>query len=443
MKFDLRFWLLGGFCVLSSQISAQREIAGGGTMRQGRPVVAPPTPDILIVVLDDVGFLDAFNAYGSTTVRAGLPTLASCANRGRVFLNAYAAPTCAPSRRALHFGIEWTTNTGPSCAAPDPFTPLFAEKSIPERLPGYAAGLWGKWHLGGARARNASWEHAPALQGFDFEAAWTSANLNACGGNGYTHWQRVEGSHSFIETAYEPDVLRDSFVTNWPLGRSPKLAIARSSLAHVPFHWPGGGSPLDDPPAQFQAMLQRLDADLAAMLAVVNLQTTTVLIVGDNGTPPQVAPNPRRAKSSCYERGVRVPMLAVGAGVQPGICSELVWIGDLYATAIALGGGTLGTGPYPISSQSLAPLLSGASWAPRDHVIGGDLWAIPGTEGTRYIVTSSGWKLIQWDTDGDDDADREELYQLSTDPDETTDVLVPFATLAASLRATLEAEALP
>jgi len=344
----------------------------------------------------------------------------------------------------LHTGHWWTTNTGPACSPPDAFTPGLGERFVSERLRavGYTSAIFGKWHLGGSKILSWSWESAPKAQGWDYWICGSSANLNACGGSDYTDWQRVDGWASSMETAYQPDALRDAFVVEWPVGPTPKVVYVNLSLAHQPFHSPPGYSPLLPTVAKYNAMVEYADATIGAMLAVVDLQATTVIVLGDNGTPPQVG-GPR-SKSTCYERGVRVPLIAAGAGVTAtGTTNELVAIADIYATVIELGGGTVVTGPYPIDSQSLVPLLAGGSWTPREFVVGGDLWAIPGVKGTRYIVSEDGWKLIQWDTDGDEVVDREELYDLTADPLELIDQLALQPAQAASMRATLAAEALP
>ncbi len=444
-------WVTCAFALGAPQSPNRR---GTAVHAAGLTSFGAPTHDLLVIVLDDVGYLDVFQAYGSNAVYPSLPNLSSIAAQSWVAFNAYSSPTCEAARRALYFGIPWTTNAGPACAPPDAFTPLLAEKSVFERLPGYLCGFWGKWHLGCARGGGAC-ELAAKTQGVDFVGSALMANINACGGNSYRFWNRWDGEHSAMSTEYQPDALRSSFLTNWGVVSSLKAGFVNTSLLHVPLHWPSGNTHLpDDPGAQYIAMRIRLDEDIGAIKNGVDLSKTTVLIVGDNGTIPTVAPNPIRAKGSCYERGVRVPLMAFGAGVTPGTSNGLVWIGDIYSTLIELGGGTIASSnPYPIASQSFAAALSGGAWTPREHAIGGTLWNIPGVEGTRYVVTDSGWKLIQWDHDGDDQVnvpaspssltDREELYDLLSDPNETTNLVNAMPTLAASLRATLEGEALP
>jgi arylsulfatase A-like enzyme len=392
--------------------------------------------DALVIVLDDVGLLDL--------ERGVTPHLAALAAQGIEFTRCYANPTCAPSRMSLMTGHWWTTNTGSACVPADALTPRLAELFPPERLPAHTTALFGKWHLGGNR-RGGPWERAPKTQGFDHWLAGSAANLNACGGTSYSSWLRVENDVARLSTAYQPDVVRDALVTNWPLAPSPRLAYVCTALAHSPFHPPPGYSPFLPQSARYDAMLAYLDATVGAMLAAVDLEETLVIVVGDNGTPPQYAPDPNRAKATTFERGVRVPLLVAGGPVRaPGRTSDqLVHIVDLYQTVLDWGGARPVRTPYPVAGRSLLPILLGHDAPLHSWVICGDLWKIPGVEGDRCIVSADGFKLRQLDHDGDGTPDSEELYDLVADPDETRNLLAALPAQAQTLRVKLAAESLP
>src|SRR6185503_4585623 len=236
-----------------------------------KPSQVEKNPDILVFILDDVGPADL--------ALAATPNIDALAASGLTFTRAYAAPTCAPGRMMLHTGHWWTTNTGPACSPPDAFTPGLGERFVSERLRavGYTSAIFGKWHLGGSKILSWSWESAPKAQGWDYWICGSSANLNACGGSDYTDWQRVDGWASSMETAYQPDALRDAFVVEWPVGPTPKVVYVNLSLAHQPFHSPPGYSPLLPTVAKYNAMVEYADATIGAMLAVVDLQATTVI----------------------------------------------------------------------------------------------------------------------------------------------------------------------
>jgi arylsulfatase A-like enzyme len=65
-------------------------------------------------------------------------------------------------------------------------------------------------------------------------------------------------------------------------------------------------------------MVEALDSEIGRLLRSVDVATTTVIFVGDNGTSSGVIarPYPRaKAKGTVYEGGVRAPLLIAGAGV--------------------------------------------------------------------------------------------------------------------------------
>ena len=140
----------------------------------GRPAVAAPAvqenarPNILLVILDDIGFTD-LGAYGS---EIKTPNIDAEAARGTILTNFHVAPTCVPSRAMLLTGVD-SHRTG---------LPTLEHLMLPEHLgqpgyegelstrvatiaehlatAGYASFITGKWHLG----RSAT--SLPAARGF-------------------------------------------------------------------------------------------------------------------------------------------------------------------------------------------------------------------------------------------------------------------------------------
>jgi arylsulfatase B len=408
-----------------------------------------PPPDILIVIWDDVGSAD-LALYGGAVATPNLDSLAAA---GVTFTRAYANPMCAPSRLSLLTGVWAITTTGEPCDPLGPETPSLAFEFLPKALP-HTSGLVGKWHLG-TDPLGGPWEIAPIRHGFDNWIAGHAGNVGHCGGTNYGTWERVNANGSFYSSAivntYEPVAVRDAFNLGWNGTASPKFAVVSGQLAHGPFHVPPppyySGPPPGSTRARFEAMIQANDFILGQMLANVDLETTLVILVGDNGTPGQAAPNPDKAKFTSYERGVRVPMVVAGAGItNPGrISSELVHAVDVWATAIEAGGGTApGGSPRPIRSVSLGPILRDeVHAAPHAQVLVGHNWGHPGDRGNRAAVSASGIKLLQWDDDGDTVVDREELYDLTADALETSNLIASpsYASDLAAARAFIAAEA--
>jgi arylsulfatase A-like enzyme len=90
-------------------------------------------------------------------------------------------------------------------------------------------------------------------------------------------------------------------------------------------------------------MVEALDTEIGRLLQAVDLATTTVIFVGDNGTASAVvaAPyDPLKAKGEVYQAGVQVPLLIAGQAVrQPGrAIAALVQTTDLFPTILQLAG---------------------------------------------------------------------------------------------------------
>jgi arylsulfatase A-like enzyme len=401
--------------------------------------------DVLIFTLDDVAMADL--ELGGGPVQ--MPYLARLAARGVVFRNAYANAVCATTRRSLNYGRFWLRGNGGECETPTLDTPALTEVSLAEALPGHAGLYVGKWHLGAVPGR-VPWECAPIARGYDAALALTPSNVAGgssvnCSSIGYREWlagqSNALGCASTIEARHHALVVRDVFRSAWRVAPRPLLANVNSNLAHAPFHRPPASLLPPGYPAtgtereRYEAMLRALDTTLGQMLAGVDLTRTLVIVVGDNGTPDTVAPESGRAKNTTFERGIRVPLVIAGgpvtmAGVE---VDDLVHVVDLHATAIEAGGGDPALSPDGVS---LIPILTGARHAPlRDFVLCGSKWG--SGDGDRCAVSRGGFKLRQIDFDADRVPDREELYDLRSDPRELHD-LIGLSREADALRAWID-----
>lgn len=383
------------------------------------------SPDVLVVVLDDIAAAD-LALYGGP---AETPHLAALAADGVRFTRAYANASCSPTRRSILTG-EWSTGeSGVPCGPPTADTPTLDDLFMPEALSGHSSALFGKWHLGGDPLEVA-WELAPLRHGFGMWSAGQAANVNTCdGGANYTRWIRADafGStwSSGLSLQYEPKAVRDEFLAWWETARGPRLAYVAVNLAHGPFHAPPAdllppGAPV---PVlrrdRYEAMIRAADTILGQMLLAVDLERTLVVVIGDNGTPEQVTPEPGRSKTTTFERGVRVPLVIAGAGAEKGLVSDaLVHAVDVYGTVLAACGA-----PIPPSSPAvdLGPLLRGKAGAVRSLAICGHGWGF--VAGGNVAAVSATRKLIWFDDDGDGEMDRELYFDLELDPGEQANLI--------------------
>jgi arylsulfatase A-like enzyme len=407
--------------------------------RAARMHVTPP--DIVLVILDDVGWDD----LAAVSAQGHAPNLTALGQQGFYFSNLRAAPVCSPTRRMVYAGDFYAEQSGPICPGPNGQEPPTTAVMLPEVLngAGYSTALVGKWHVGGNPV--GEWPDVTALRGFDRWRAgvpWYVAGNGMCGGNGYSFWTSVDDGAVGTSMVYQPTVMRQAFDALWPTMQGPRFAVYAAQLAHADlsaaeFHrppdalLPGGSSypPTPTKRLRYEAMIAALDTQIGQLLATA--PNAVFVIVGDNGTPKSVAPDSTRAKTTTFQRGVRVPALIVGPGIPVGQSSALASIVDLYATVCAMAGATP---PAGLDSRSLLPLVYGSATKVRDYCA----YGIRGDAQFGHddlAVSSLRYKYRRWRTraqDGTTGPWTEEFYDLLTDPGELVNV-VTDPTLAAKV----------
>jgi arylsulfatase B len=182
--------------------------------------------------------------------------------------------------------------------------------------------------------------------------------------NGVTAW-----STTYATTAEVDEAIR--FIRGARSSGKPYFLWLALSAPHAPYEKPPNNLhskdslPKTGAPrrAYYEAMIEAMDTELGRLLKEVSLADTTVIFLGDNGTPAEVTASPysaKQAKGTPYEGGVRVPLLVAGAGVvAPNrMVERIVSVVDLYPTILKLAG---------IEPQAVLPagtVLDGVSLVP-------------------------------------------------------------------------------
>lgn len=359
---------------------------------------AAEKPNVLLVMIDDLGWMDV-GFQGNPAVET--PNLDRLANEGMRFSAAYAsAPVCSPTRAALMTGQSparlHITNHIPDQArfVPEDAELLPAEMldrlplekvTVAERLKeaGYATGFFGKWHLcgewSGKFGRGDEAFH-PEAQGFD-------VNVGGCALGGPPSFfdpYKIDKIPPRREGEYLPDRLADEVIGFMREHREEPFFV---SLWNYTVHWPMEApadlvekyKPLEGQPgvkdARYAAMTEAMDVSLGRVFAELDAlglrDDTLVVFTSDNGAYGGVADmRPlRAAKGHLYEGGIRVPMVVRWPGViEAGSESAVPVVShDLYPTFLEVAG--LGATPgQPLDGESLMPLLSGKGKLDREAV---------------------------------------------------------------------------
>lgn len=404
-----------------------------------------PRPNIVLVFADDLGVHD-LGCYGRGEHRT--PHLDKLASQGLRFSTAYTAqPICSPSRAALMTGKCPArlnlTNYLPG--RPDAVTQRVLQPRIEGFLPleevtvaellrqaGYATGLFGKWHLGGAR-------HSPRDQGFDVVVSPPAGSKPEV-----RDGELVEGGKGeFAITAAAERFITDNkdrpffcYVPHnnphIPLAAAPRL-IEKNAAAFHP---------------TYAAMIETLDQTVGRLLAKLDelgiAERTLFIFTSDNGglhvlefpgTPATHNKPYRAGKGYLYEGGLREPLLVRWPGVAAAgrVVDTPVVLTDLVPTLLEAAGIDAAKTVGPLDGVSLVKLLRGGELPARPL-----FWHFPNytNQGGRPAgaIRDGDWKLVEQFEDGS-----LELYNLASDVGETRNVAAEHPQrveqMAAALRA--------
>lgn len=429
------------------------------------------SPNVLLIVADDLGWAD-LACYGSQLHET--PCLDRLASEGAKFEQAYAAsPVCSPTRASiltgkhparLHMTIwrESAKSRGnrkllqPVCLDSLPLEHTTLAEILSGR--GYTTSHIGKWHLGRAEAY-------PQAHGFQVNIGGT------LWGAPQTFWYPFNGDAYFRDWRYVPDLEPSNpgdYLTDRLTDEAIK-AVEQSVASDKPFfvnlwyhsvHTPIEGKPdlvnyyqnkfhsgkHTNP--HYAAMVHCLDQNVARMLDSLDRlgvrDETLVIFTSDNGgfvnscklhpDIPVTSNWPLRSgKGSCYEGGIRVPLIVSGiASQEPKVLSEPVSSCDLLPTILEILGMEEET-PTGIDGISFHPLLTGvAKTLQRERLC----FHYPHYYQTTTPVSAirrGDWKLLSYYEDG-----RKELYDLSQDASESTNLADQYPELSLELFSELE-----
>ncbi|WP_257669228.1 sulfatase family protein [Parapedobacter tibetensis] len=290
---------------------------------------AKQAPNILVLIADDWGYPNA-GAYGDNVVQT--PNFDRIAKQGVLFTNAFTTPSCSPSRASLLTG-QW-----PHQLEEGVHLKGFLNKEFPNYVEllakqGYATGLskkgWGpgKYQLGG-------YEHNPAGPTYpNFETFFENKSTD----QPFCFWF---GSHD-PHRPYE----KDSGI------KSGRSAADVQVPAFLPDNSVVRGDILD-----YYHEIERFDHDVGEILAILEaageLDNTLIVVTGDNGMPFP------RAKANLYDTGTHIPLaISWPARIKPAqLRADFVSFVDLAPTFLASAGIQV---PDAMTGTNLLSLMTG------------------------------------------------------------------------------------
>lgn len=396
------------YCVLSS------------TLLFTTPLCA--SNNILLIIADDFG-VDAHGLYAIGSSTAPTPTIDELATQGVRFDRVWSNPVCSPTRATILTGrYSFRTGVGDVSETtrvnPDEYSVADALKEI-----GYSTALIGKWHLGVTDSK-------PEHLGFDYQSILLQGNLTD-----YFNWLKLENSVYTNVTNYATTENVDDAI-NWISDQKmsnpdkPWFMWLAFNAPHAPFHKPPddlhsfdylSGSAIDiegNPVPYYQAAVEAMDTEINRLLMTIDTTNTTIIFVGDNGTPYWVAvppAEPYRVKGTLYEGGVWVPLIISGADVllTNKTNDALVGTVDLFSTIIEIAGGRVAdTVPdgTQIDSASLVPLLTNPTQDDLCKYIFAERFNDTILAFDRKAIRNDLYKLIRFDLG------RELFHRMSNDP---------------------------
>lgn len=428
---------------------------------QGPAVAAPRKPNVLLILIDDLGWMD-LHCQGNT--RLDTPHVDRLARQGMRFTDAYAAsPVCSPVRAAIMTGLAPArlriTNHLPDQERFTPKDAALASAPMGDHLPpshvtmaehlaaaGYATAFMGKWHLAKRAGKEGAGrpEHYPENQGFD-------VNIGGCAyGGPPTYWDpyRIHNLPPRKPGEYLPDRLADEAVRYIRKQKdTPWLLCLWNYAVHWPMEAPADlvakyqarkGPGIKD--ARYAGMIEAMDRSIGRVLWALDdagvADETLVIFTSDNGAYGGVSDiRPLRLdKGHLYEGGIRVPLIVRWPGhVAANTLSAAPVIStDLFPTVLAAAGVPVPE-DLPKDGVDLGPILGGAAPASR----GALFWHYPnhafhGRNRLGSAMRDGPWKLLHFY-----DEDEVELYDLSNDIGETENLARAHPERAAAMKARL------
>jgi arylsulfatase B len=412
-------------------------------------LVADAQRNVILIIADDLGSnWCGFQENRLDTVN--MPNVRKLLSRGVRFSNAWANPVCSPTRAGMLTGrYSFRTGVGNVVIAGNQLDTT--EMTIPKLLKNaaaptkYAVANVGKWHLHTPTIAN---YNNPSKMGWDyFAGTFTGQPVTT-----YTNWNKITNGMASTSTNYLTTETTNDAI-NWlgQQGTKPFFLWLAFNAPHSPYHLPPdsliinhslSGTTLDinqNPKKYFKVMAEAMDNRIGKIIEWLQANNkwdnTDIIFIGDNGNTTNTAQTTpaNRSKSTVYQQGIHVPFIISGPSVvNPNrVSSAIVNVQDLFATILELAGFTNWqtqiAANMPVDSKSLVAILKNTATEARPWAYS-EIFDPSVTSAVNSRAIRNGtYKLIYFDS-----SRVQEFYNLTTDPNETTNLLTRTLTATES-----------
>jgi len=427
-----------------------------GNMKYAR---AETKPNVVIVMTDDQGYGE-MSCHGNPVLNT--PNIDLLSEQSTQFSNFHVYPMCAPTRGSLLTGMDPARN---GCVNVSSGRALLRKEfsTIANFFSdnGYATAIFGKWHLGD------NYPFRPQDRGFDESIWFPSSHIGSVPdfwGNDYFDDTYIHNGKREKFDGYCTDIFFDNameFIKNTKSNNKPFMVYLPTNTPHWPFFAKDedikaveeayAESPIADKEIRnkdglirYLAMIRNIDSNIGRLrkfLDEKNLKKNTIFIfLTDNGSifsTQYYDAGMRGMKTQLWEGGHRVPLFIhyPDGNFATNMVNGLTQVQDILPTLIDLC--DLKVSRYVrFDGSSLAPQLLENEPVPEDRMYVINYSRMP--MGFEYpspygqsmvrkdksVVLWKQWRLIE----------NRELYNLETDPKQTTDVFDQHPDVAVQMR---------
>lgn len=369
-------------------------------------------PNILLYIMDDVGWGDLGCYGGGTMLGAPTPNMDDLARNGVQLTSAYSQPSSSPTRATILTGrlpVRHGLLLPPMYGEPGGLDNEITIAALLQNA-GYVTQAVGKWHVGENTASQPQNVGFDDFYGFlsvsDMYTEWRDANIypEVALSPGRTQWMMESPfEHSVVHTTSKAnggkyEQIKEIDLTTISGLDTEFTAYAKQFIENMqnsdkPFFLYFGtrGAHFDNyPPPEFKGAsfskmpyrdtMMELDHHLGTLVQALKdtgqLENTIIFVTSDNGPEMETWPDAgytpfRGAKGTFLEGGVRVPGIFYWPGqIEGGRQLEgLFDLADLYNTFARIGGAKLPSDRYIDGIDQTSFLLGDSGQSNRRHII--------------------------------------------------------------------------